>query len=183
MCWTGPRPAARSNFLVCTPGSGPAVALPASARVPVPLAGADARCATAGVGVLLRCLGGLEDLGLSQSDARTLSQTVLTELVENVAEHGSVGDRPAVALVGAILLSAETYALRQNGMHPHMAEVAERALADRSQVLRLIVADSGADSRAVWRGARASGDRCDHRPPSSGNHPECAGEPVGGGNR
>ena len=87
----------------------------------------------------------LEDLGLSQSDARTLSQTVLTELVENVAEHGSVGDRPSVALVGAILLTAESYALRQNGMHPHMAEVAERALADRSQVLRLIVADSGAD--------------------------------------
>ena len=88
---------------------------------------------------------GLEDLGLSRSDARTLSQTVLTELVENVAEHGSVGDRPAVALVGAIRLSAETYMLRQNGMHAHMAEVAERALADGSHVLRLIVADSGAD--------------------------------------
>ena len=88
---------------------------------------------------------GLEDLGLSQTDARTLSQTVLTELVENVAKHGSVGDRPVVALIGAILVGAETYALRQNGMHPHMADVAERALADRSQVLRMIVADSGAD--------------------------------------
>ena len=30
---------------------------------------------------------GLEDLGLSWSDARTLSQTVLTELVENVADR------------------------------------------------------------------------------------------------
>lgn len=88
---------------------------------------------------------GLEDLGLSRSDARTLSQTVLTELVENIAEHGSDDDRPPVALVGAILLTAETYALRQNGMHGHMAEVAERALADGSHVLRLIVADSGAD--------------------------------------
>jgi adenine/guanine phosphoribosyltransferase-like PRPP-binding protein len=91
---------------------------------------------------------GLEDLGLSWSDARTLSQTVLTELVENVAEHGSDGDRPPVALVGAILVTAETYALRQNGMPGHMAEVAERALADGSHVLRLIVADSGTDLAA-----------------------------------
>lgn len=98
---------------------------------------------------------GLEDLGLSRSDARTLSQTVLTELVENVAEHGRVGDRPAMALVGAILLAAETYYLRQNGIHPHMAEVAERALADRSQVLRLIVADSGADLAASLEPERA----------------------------
>jgi adenine/guanine phosphoribosyltransferase-like PRPP-binding protein len=98
---------------------------------------------------------GLEDLGLSQSDARTLSQTVLTELVENVAAHGRVGDRPAMALVGAILLTAETYNLRQNGIHPHMAEVAERALTDHSQVLRLIVADSGADLAASLEPERA----------------------------
>src|SRR5262249_36139414 len=88
---------------------------------------------------------GLEDLGLSRSDARTLSQTVLTELVEDVAAHGSVGDRPPVALVGAILLSAQTYALRRDGMHAHMGEVTERAVADGSLMLRLIVADSGAD--------------------------------------
>ncbi len=98
---------------------------------------------------------GLEDLGLNQSDARTLSQTVLTELVENVAEHGQVGDRPAMALVGAILLTAETYYLRQNGIHPHMAEVAERALNDGSRVLRLIVADSGADLAASLEPARS----------------------------
>jgi hypothetical protein len=91
---------------------------------------------------------GLEDLGLSQSDARTLSQTVLTELVENVAKHGAVAGRLATALVGAILVGADTYALRQNGMHPHMGEIAERALADGSRVLRLIVADSGADLTA-----------------------------------
>jgi hypothetical protein len=91
---------------------------------------------------------GLEDLGLSWSDARTLSQTVLTELVENVAEHGGDRGRPPVALVGAILLTAETYAVRQSGMHGHMAEVVERALADGSHVLRLIVADSGADLTA-----------------------------------
>jgi adenine/guanine phosphoribosyltransferase-like PRPP-binding protein len=91
---------------------------------------------------------GLEDLGLSSSDARTLSQTVLTELVETVAEHGGDRDRPPVALVGAILLTAEAYAARLSGMHGHMAEVAERALADDSHVLRLIVADSGADFAA-----------------------------------
>jgi adenine/guanine phosphoribosyltransferase-like PRPP-binding protein len=91
---------------------------------------------------------GLEDLGLSWSDARTLSQTVLTELVKNVAEHGSDGDLPPVALVGAILVDAETYALRQNGMPGNMAEIAERALADGSHVLRMIVADSGTDLAA-----------------------------------
>jgi hypothetical protein len=91
---------------------------------------------------------GLEDLGLSRSHARTLSQTVLTELVENVAEHGGDGDRPPIALVGAIVLTAQTYAARQNGMHGHMAEVAERAVALGSHVLRLIVADSGADLAA-----------------------------------
>ena len=104
---------------------------------------------------------GLEDLGLPQSDARTLSQTVLTELVENVAKHGGVGGRPAVALVGAILVPAGTYALRQNGMHRHISEVAERALADGSQVLRLIVADSGADlaARLAPRHAQTSTGR------------------------
>jgi hypothetical protein len=90
---------------------------------------------------------GLEDLGLSRSDARTLSQTVLTELVENVAEHGG-GDRPPVALVGAILLPADNYGRHQDGVHAHMAEVAERARTDGSNVLRLIVADSGADLTA-----------------------------------
>jgi len=91
---------------------------------------------------------GLEDIGLSKSDAQTLSQTVLTELVENVAAHSSDGERPTFALVGAMLISAETYLLRQSGLHGHMAEVAERALADRSHVLRLIVADSGANLAA-----------------------------------
>jgi hypothetical protein len=109
---------------------------------------------------------GLGDLGLSRSDAQTLSQTVLTELVENVAEHGGNGDRPPVALVGAFVLTAQTYAARQNGLHRHMAEVAERAVALGSHVLRLIVADSGADlaarlSRA--HGPRGSGDTASGR--------------------
>lgn len=103
---------------------------------------------------------GLEDLGLSGSDARTLSQTVLTELVENVAEHGGDGDRPPVALVGAIMLTAENYALHQTGVHPHMAEVAERARAYGRHVLRLIVADSGArQADLAVRLASAPGQR------------------------
>ena len=133
MSWAGPPDLEPQNGSLPPPG------------VSVPVAGTHAGCAAARIRVFPQRLGGLEDLGLSQTDARTLSQTVLTELVENVAKHGSVGDRPVVALIGAILVGAETYALRQNGMHPHMADVAERALADRSQVLRMIVADSGAD--------------------------------------
>jgi adenine/guanine phosphoribosyltransferase-like PRPP-binding protein len=105
----------------------------------------------------LEVSAGLRDLGLSRSDARTLSQTVLTELVENVAEHGGGGDRPPVALVGAMVLTAQTYAARQNGMHGHMAEVAEHAVTLGSNVLRLIVADSGADLTA--RMPRAHGRR------------------------
>ena len=125
---------------------------------------------------------GLEDLGLPQSDARTLSQTVLTELVENVAKHGGVGGRPAVALVGAILVRAGTFALRQNGMHRHISEVAERALADGSQVLRLIVADSGADlaARLAPRHAQTgTGRSCGLGPPSSGDNTERPGAPFG----
>lgn len=92
----------------------------------------------------LAVAAGLEDLGLSRMDARTLSQTVLTELVENVAEHGRVGERTPPALIGALLLEAETFAAHQSGVHAQLAEIAERAAKDRSQVLRLIVADSGA---------------------------------------
>jgi orotate phosphoribosyltransferase len=102
---------------------------------------------------------GLEDLGLSRSDAQTLSQTVLTELVENVAEHGSDTERPPVALVGAILVPADLYARRQNGRHEQIAEIAERALADSSHVLRLIVADSGANLAARLAPAADTADR------------------------
>jgi hypothetical protein len=100
---------------------------------------------------------GLGDLGLSRSDARTLSQTVLTELVENIAEHGGGGGRPPVALVGAFVLTAKTYAARQTGMHGHMAEVAESAVAFGGNVLRLIVADSGADLAARLSPAHGPG--------------------------
>ena len=49
---------------------------------------------------------GLEDLGLSWSDARTLSQTVLTELVENAAELADdVAVGPALNLSRRSLVS------------------------------------------------------------------------------
>ena len=86
---------------------------------------------------------GLEDLGLSRSDARTLSQTVLTELAENV-ECLSADNQPPVVLVGAIWLSAPTYSHRQKDLPPYLLQIAERALADGGNVLRLIVADPGA---------------------------------------
>lgn len=86
---------------------------------------------------------GLEDLGLSRSDARTLSQTVLTELTEN-AECQGTGGQPPVVLVGAIWLSAQTYSDRQKDLPGYLLQVAERALADNGNVLRLIVADPGA---------------------------------------
>jgi adenine/guanine phosphoribosyltransferase-like PRPP-binding protein len=92
----------------------------------------------------LAVAAGLEDLGLSRTDARTLSQTVLTELVENVAEHSRVGGRTPPTLIGALLLEAESYAAHQSGVHAQLAEIAERAVGDGSQVLRLIVADAGA---------------------------------------
>lgn len=89
---------------------------------------------------------GLRDLGISASDARALSQTVLAELVENVAEHAGVdGTGPPFALVGAVLLNAEAYAQRADAMPTALAELAECATTSGSQVLRLIVGDSGSD--------------------------------------
>jgi len=102
---------------------------------------------------------GLEDLGLSRADAQTLSQTVLTELVANVAEHGSDSDGPPVALVGAIQVPAEVYGRRRSGMSEYMTEIAERALADNGHVLRLIVADSGAALEAQLGPRLADADR------------------------
>jgi hypothetical protein len=88
---------------------------------------------------------GLRDLGLSVLDARAVSQTVLSELVENVAGHREPKDEePPRSLVGAILLSAETYALRQQGMAAQLGELADYAMANGSHVLGLIVADSTA---------------------------------------
>ena len=121
---------------------------------------------------------GLEDLGLSRSDAQTLSQTVLTELVENVAEHRR--QQPSAGRAGGrILVSAETYERRQNGIHEHMAEIAERALADSSHVLRLIVADSARISRHVSRrpSTAATPALVPTEPPR--NHPECARHAIG----
>jgi hypothetical protein len=86
---------------------------------------------------------GLEELGLSRADARALSQTVLAELMENAFEQGD-DDRPFV-LVGAILLPADTYALRQPGIQERLRRLADCAMADDSRVLRMIFADSEAD--------------------------------------
>lgn len=86
---------------------------------------------------------GLEDLGLSRSDARTLSQTVLTEFAENI-DCMCAGSASPVVLVGAIWLSAQTYWYRQKDLPPYLLQISERALADECNVLRLILADPGA---------------------------------------
>jgi orotate phosphoribosyltransferase/signal transduction histidine kinase len=87
----------------------------------------------------------LQDLGLSGSDAEALSQTVLTELVENFGLQSVERERePPPTLLGAILLTAQTHKLRQHDMPAQFRELAECAMADGSHILRLIVANSAA---------------------------------------
>ncbi|GGL64715.1 hypothetical protein GCM10010129_05380 [Streptomyces fumigatiscleroticus] len=106
-----------------------------------PLDGEGLRTSQEFQGIVAR----LRDLGLSQPDADALSQTVLIELVENVAEHGAAGvaGRPPRALVGAVLLDPATYGRRYADMPPASAELAELATTARGEVLRLLVGDSG----------------------------------------
>ncbi|NNN30194.1 hypothetical protein HLK59_07420 [Streptomyces sp. S3(2020)] len=87
----------------------------------------------------------LRDLGLSQPDVDALSQTVLVELLSNVAEHAGAGvvGRAPHSLVGAVLLDSVTYGRRYPDMPPASSELAELATTTRSEVLRLLVGDSG----------------------------------------
>ncbi|MEU0038884.1 hypothetical protein, partial [Streptomyces sp. NPDC006333] len=106
-----------------------------------PLDGDELRVSQAFLGIVAR----LRDLGLSEPDADALSQTVLLELLENVAEHGAAGvvGEPPRCLVGAVLLDSVTYGRRHADMPPASADLAELATTTRSQVLRLLVGDSG----------------------------------------
>ncbi|MFD8422543.1 hypothetical protein [Streptomyces sp. NPDC059466] len=106
-----------------------------------PLDGDELRVSQDFLGIVAR----LRDLGLSEPDADALSQTVLLELLENVAEHGAAGvvGEPPRCLVGAVLLDSVTYDRRHADMPPASAELAELATTTRSQVLRLLVGDSG----------------------------------------
>lgn len=106
-----------------------------------PLAGEELRDAHAFQAVLAR----LPDLGLSQTDADALGRTVLVELVQNVAEHAGAGlpGGPPHPLVGAVLLDSRTYARRHDDAPPFSGDLAQYATATSSQVLRLVVGDSG----------------------------------------
>ncbi|MFJ5272833.1 hypothetical protein [Streptomyces sp. NPDC088358] len=106
-----------------------------------PLDGDELRVSQDFLGIVAR----LRDLGLSEPDADALSQTVLLELLENVAEHGAAGvvGEPPRCLVGAVLLDSVTYGRRHADMPPASADLAELATTTRSQVLRLLVGDSG----------------------------------------
>jgi adenine/guanine phosphoribosyltransferase-like PRPP-binding protein len=90
---------------------------------------------------LVAVADGLKDLGLSGSDARTLSQTVLTEFSENTGCQSARLQPPV--LVGATWLSAQTYSHRQRHLPQYLLQISERAQADECNVLRLIVADPG----------------------------------------
>lgn len=92
----------------------------------------------------LSAVAGLRDLGLTHADARALAHTVLTELVENVAQHaGQSGAEPPLALVGAVLLNADTFRSRCADMPAELHELVDTADETGSSVVRLIVGDSG----------------------------------------
>jgi adenine/guanine phosphoribosyltransferase-like PRPP-binding protein/anti-sigma regulatory factor (Ser/Thr protein kinase) len=84
-------------------------------------------------------------VGLSAIDARVLSYTALSELVENVAVHAGreLGTSGPRALIGAVLLSAAAYRMRRDDQHERLKDFAERVGRSRSSVLRLVVGDSG----------------------------------------
>ncbi|MGV9703784.1 hypothetical protein [Streptomyces sp. NPDC003483] len=106
-----------------------------------PLDGDELRVSQEFLGIVDR----LRDLGLSRPDADALSQTVLLELLENVAEHGAAGvvGEASRCLVGAVLLDSVTYGRRHADISPATEELAELATTTRSKVLRLLVGDSG----------------------------------------
>jgi hypothetical protein len=91
---------------------------------------------------------GFKDLGLSDSDAVSLSGTLLHELIENVSFHGSeTSDNLEVrphALVGAVVFDPETYHLRPDSFRASLRDFVEWAGKTRSPVIRVIVGDSGA---------------------------------------
>ena len=89
---------------------------------------------------------GLLDLGLPRSDAHAIGQTILAELIENVARHaGTTAGEAPHALVGAILMDPDTYAERLPAMGaPHQfADLADHAVETNSRALRVVVGDSG----------------------------------------
>jgi adenine/guanine phosphoribosyltransferase-like PRPP-binding protein len=107
-----------------------------------PLSAEELRASTLFLSVVL---GLRTQVGLSGTDARALSYTALSELVENVAVHAGRGhDFPSPrALIGAVLLSAPAYRMRRDDQHEHLQDFAERVGRSNRSVLRLVVGDSG----------------------------------------
>jgi hypothetical protein len=94
----------------------------------------------------LSVIAGLRgQVGLAASDARALAHAVLSELVENVAEHAArPGDRePPQALVGAVLLDPSTYRMRAQDLPAELRDYTDWVGDRRSAILRLVVGDSG----------------------------------------
>lgn len=87
---------------------------------------------------------GLHDIGLSRTDAVTLGQTVVAELVHNATRHATTHtDAPQPVLVGATLLEADAYATRSNDLPGELNELVDCATDVNSRVVQLVVGDSG----------------------------------------
>jgi hypothetical protein len=85
---------------------------------------------------------GLRDLGLSRSDTHAIGQTILAELIENVAEHAAAPAAEAPhALVGAMLLDPDVYAQSRarSGIPYQQTDIVDHALDTNSRALRLVV--------------------------------------------
>jgi hypothetical protein len=88
-------------------------------------------------------LGLQRAVGLSRADAQALGRTVLKELVDNVMEHAVRDGKTPRALVGAVLLSGTTFRTRASNLHPRLEPFADRVASSRSDIVRLVVGDSG----------------------------------------
>lgn len=119
-------------------------------------------------------LARLAELGMAEPGGRMLSETLLTELVENVDAHAApAGGRPPAALVGAILLDSDTFVIRRRDLPAELGEVADRSAEDGGRVLRLVVGDAGRGllaglaSRHSAPDRASGGDAADEHPASA----------------
>jgi len=87
---------------------------------------------------------GLRDLGMAASDARAISQTILAELIENVAQHAGPESATAPnALVGAMLLDPAGFAAQRDNLLSRADGLFDSVDAGSGRVLRLLVGDCG----------------------------------------
>ena len=87
---------------------------------------------------------GLRDLGLAASDAGVISQTILAELIENVAQHADARSVSTPhALVGAMLLEPAGFAAQRENLLRRLDGLFDSVDTGAGRVLRLLVGDRG----------------------------------------